>query len=128
MSNQGRPLSPHLSIYRWPISMTFSILHRMTGVALSIGLVAWVFWHESIAFGEASYQMMAGWINTPVGKLMLLGWSFSLFFLARDSWKCFRKSPACLIPVKIPVKKTPIRTDPKRNTARGSLIESELVR
>ena len=80
MSNQGRPLSPHLSIYRWPISMTFSILHRMTGVALSIGLVAWVFWLESIAFGEASYQMMAGWINTPVGKLMLLGWSFSLFF------------------------------------------------
>ena len=80
MSNQERPLSPHLSIYRWPISMTLSILHRMTGVALSAGLLALVFWLESIAFGEASYQMFAGWIDTPVGKLLLLGWSFSLFF------------------------------------------------
>ena len=39
MSNSGRPLSPHLSIYRWPITMVLSILHRMTGVAMSIGLV-----------------------------------------------------------------------------------------
>jgi succinate dehydrogenase / fumarate reductase cytochrome b subunit len=80
MSNQERPLSPHLSIYRWPISMTLSILHRMTGVALSVALLALVFWLESIAFGEASYQMLSGWIDTPVGKLLLLGWSFSLFF------------------------------------------------
>jgi succinate dehydrogenase / fumarate reductase cytochrome b subunit len=80
MSNQERPLSPHLSIYRWPITMTLSILHRMTGVALSVGLLALVFWLESIAFGEASYQMFVRWIDTPVGKLLLLGWSFSLFF------------------------------------------------
>jgi len=60
--------------------MTLSILHRMTGVALSFGLLALVFWLESIAFGEASYQVFAGWIDTPVGKLLLLGWSFSLFF------------------------------------------------
>ena len=39
MSNSGRPLSPHLSIYRWPITMTLSILHRMTGVAMALGEV-----------------------------------------------------------------------------------------
>ena len=39
MSNTERPLSPHLSIYRWPVTMTLSILHRATGVAMSVGLV-----------------------------------------------------------------------------------------
>ena len=38
MSTEERPLSPHLTIYRWPITMTLSILHRMTGVALSVGV------------------------------------------------------------------------------------------
>ena len=80
MSNQGRPISPHISIYRWPITMTLSILHRMTGVALSVGLIALVFWLGSIALGSGPYQMFAGWMDTVVGKLMLLGWSFSLFF------------------------------------------------
>jgi succinate dehydrogenase / fumarate reductase cytochrome b subunit len=80
MSNQGRPLSPHLSIYRWPISMTLSILHRMTGVALSVGLIALVMWFESIAFGDESYRMLAGWMNSLPGKILLLGWSFSFFF------------------------------------------------
>jgi succinate dehydrogenase / fumarate reductase cytochrome b subunit len=80
MTNQGRPLSPHLSIYRWPISMTLSILHRMTGVALSVGLVALVMWLESIAFGVESYRMLAGWMNSLPGKILLLGWSFSFFF------------------------------------------------
>ncbi len=60
--------------------MTLSILHRMTGVALSVGLIVLVFWFESIAFGAASYQMFAGWVNTLIGKLMLFGWSFSFFF------------------------------------------------
>ena len=45
MSTEGRPLSPHLTIYRWPITMTLSILHRMTGVALSVGLIAFVAWN-----------------------------------------------------------------------------------
>ena len=50
MNKTSRPLSPHLTIYRWPITMTLSILHRVTGVALSVGLIALVVWLESIAF------------------------------------------------------------------------------
>ena len=80
MNKTGRPLSPHLSIYRWPITMTLSILHRMTGVALSVGLLALVVWLESIAFGAGSYDAVAGAMNTIVGKLLLLGWSFAFFF------------------------------------------------
>lgn len=80
MNKTSRPLSPHLSIYRWPITMTLSILHRTTGVALSLGLIALVVWLESIAFGESSYQMIMGWMDTIIGKLLLLGWSFAFFF------------------------------------------------
>ncbi len=80
MSNEGRPLSPHLSVYRWPISMTLSILHRMTGVALSMGLIALVVWLESIALGASSHESLSGWMHSTVGQLLLLGWCFSFFF------------------------------------------------
>ena len=80
MSNKGRPLSPHLSIYRWPITMTLSILHRMTGVALSIGFVVLVFWLEALAFGENSYLALLTWLSSLLGKLVLLGFCYSFFF------------------------------------------------
>ncbi len=80
MNKTVKPLSPHLSVYRWPITMTLSILHRMTGVALSVGLVAFVVWLESIAFGGGAYEMVAGWMDTLIGQLLLLGFSFGFFF------------------------------------------------
>ncbi len=80
MSNEGRPLSPHLSVYRWPITMTLSILHRMTGVALSMGLIALVMWLQAVALGESSYESLSGWMSSGTGQLLLLGWCFSFFF------------------------------------------------
>ncbi len=80
MDRTSRPLSPHLLIYRWPITMTLSILHRMTGVALSVGLIALVVWLASIAFSADAYAVVAGFMGTIIGKLLLLGWSFSFFF------------------------------------------------
>lgn len=80
MSNEGRPLSPHLSVYRWPITMTLSILHRMTGVALSMGLIALVMWLQAVALGESSYESLSGWMSSGIGQLLLLGWCFSFFF------------------------------------------------
>ncbi len=80
MNNTSRPLSPHLSIYRWPITMTLSILHRATGVALSVGLIAFVVWLQSIAFGTGSYAAVIGWLDTIIGRLALLGWSIAYFF------------------------------------------------
>ncbi len=60
--------------------MTLSILHRMTGVALSVGLIALVVWLASIAFSAGAYAVVAGFMTTFIGKLLLLGWSFSFFF------------------------------------------------
>jgi succinate dehydrogenase / fumarate reductase cytochrome b subunit len=80
MSNNGRPLSPHLSIYRWPITMTTSILHRATGIGLSVGFVLFCIWLFDAASGAESYDVLTSYLNTLVGKILLIAWSFSFFF------------------------------------------------
>ena len=80
MSNNGRPLSPHLSIYRWPITMTLSILHRVTGVGLSVGFVVWAAWLFDAASGVEAYTGFVAMMGTVVGKVLLVGWSFAFFF------------------------------------------------
>ncbi len=80
MSDTKSPLSPHLSIYRWPITMTLSILHRVTGVAMSVGLVVLCAWLMSAAAGAADYERVVSLLSTMIGKLMLIGFSFAFFF------------------------------------------------
>ena len=79
MTNSGRPLSPHLSIYRWPITMTLSILHRATGVGLSVGLVVLAAWLIQAAAGPEQYQYFRATMATPIGKILLIGWTFAFF-------------------------------------------------
>jgi len=80
MSNSDRPLSPHISIYRWPITMTLSILHRATGVALSIGLIVLAAWLAYAAAGEADYARFIDLMSTLIGRLLLIGWSYAFAF------------------------------------------------
>lgn len=80
MSNNDRPLSPHISIYRWPITMTLSILHRATGLALSVGLILLVAWLFSAASSEATYSWILSVLDTALGRVCLIGWSFAFFF------------------------------------------------
>jgi succinate dehydrogenase / fumarate reductase cytochrome b subunit len=75
-----RPLSPHLQIYRWQWTMTLSILHRSTGIALTAGSLYLVWWLVAIAAGPEAYATISAFSNSIVGKLMLLGWTFSLFY------------------------------------------------
>jgi succinate dehydrogenase / fumarate reductase, cytochrome b subunit len=84
MSNSGRPLSPHLSIYRWPITMVLSILHRMTGVLMSAGLVVLAAWLMRAAAGPESYLGFTAAMSTVVGRLFLVAWSFAFFFHAAN--------------------------------------------
>lgn len=79
MSNPDRPLSPHLSVYRWPITMTLSILHRGTGIAMSVGLLVFAAWLVNAAAGAAEYTRFADLMTSMVGRLFLLGWSFAFF-------------------------------------------------
>lgn len=80
MSNSDRPLSPHISIYSWPITMTLSILHRACGVAMSIGLLVLSAWLINAVAGGADYARFTDVMATPFGRLLLIGWSFAFFF------------------------------------------------
>jgi succinate dehydrogenase / fumarate reductase cytochrome b subunit len=80
MNDSGRPLSPHLSVYRWPITMTLSILHRATGTALSLGFAVLAVWLLSLAMGEEQYLEMNDLLQSRIGCLLLIGWSFAFFF------------------------------------------------
>ena len=75
-----RPLSPHLQIYRWQLTMAMSILHRMCGVALAAGTIALVWLLVAAACGEKSYKFYIGLWDTFIGQLMLFGWSIALFY------------------------------------------------
>jgi succinate dehydrogenase / fumarate reductase, cytochrome b subunit len=75
-----RPLSPHLDVYRWQITMTLSILHRATGIALSFGTLLLVWWLVAAATGPEAYARVQGFIGSPIGWLLLFGWTLSLFY------------------------------------------------
>ncbi len=80
MSNSGRPLSPHLSIYRWPVTMTVSILHRVSGIALSAGLVVFAWWLLAASSGPGAWDQFSAFATSWIGQLMLIGWSAAFFF------------------------------------------------
>jgi succinate dehydrogenase / fumarate reductase cytochrome b subunit len=75
-----RPLSPHLQIYKPQSTSMMSILHRITGMVLSLGLLPFVYWLHAIANGEASYQSIQMVFNSTLGIMSLIAWSFALFY------------------------------------------------
>lgn len=79
-----RPLSPHLTIYRWPVTMMTSIVHRITGMALSVGLVILAWWLISISNGPEGFEAFHAVMDTPLGILVLFGltWSLAFHFLS----------------------------------------------
>ena len=80
MPARARPTSPHVGIYRWQIGNTLSILHRATGVALALGLPALCYWLMSLAGGELSYAAAVRVFASPVGILVLVGWTFAFLY------------------------------------------------
>ena len=76
----ARPLSPHLGIYRWQLTMMLSIVHRVTGLALSVGSLLVVALLLALAYGPESYAQVQALCASPVGLLLLFGWSWSLCF------------------------------------------------
>jgi succinate dehydrogenase cytochrome b subunit len=96
-----RPTSPHVQIYRWQIGNTLSILHRITGAALAVGLIALSYWLVSLAGGPDSYESAARFFASPIGLLVLLGWTFAFLFhllngvrhLFWDTGRGFERTP-----------------------------------
>jgi succinate dehydrogenase / fumarate reductase, cytochrome b subunit len=77
-ARRERPLSPHLTAYRWPITMTMSILHRITGGALYFGtlLVAW--WLIAAATSEHYFEFVSWVFGSWIGRLVLFGYTWAL--------------------------------------------------
>ena len=75
-----RPLSPHLQIYRWSVTMFSSVFHRATGIALGAGtlLVAW--WLIAAAMGPAAYDDFTAVAGHWFGRLVLLGFTVAFLF------------------------------------------------
>lgn len=80
MPTRVRPTSPHVLIYRWQIGNTLSILHRLTGAALALGLMALSYWLIALASGPGSYAAAARLLRSPLGLIVLGGWTFSFMY------------------------------------------------
>jgi succinate dehydrogenase / fumarate reductase cytochrome b subunit len=73
-----RPLSPHLQIYSPLINMVMSIVHRITGAALYAGTLLLAWWLVAAATNEHYFTFVNGLFASPVGLLVLLGYTWAL--------------------------------------------------
>jgi succinate dehydrogenase / fumarate reductase cytochrome b subunit len=79
MSNNNHPVSPHLQIYRLPLTALLSITHRITGVLLSLGSLLLVGLLVAAAEGAEAYQALIVHFQAWYGQVFLLGLLFSLY-------------------------------------------------
>ena len=78
MTVRSRPLSPHLQIYRWTITMAMSIFHRATGIANYAGMVLLVAWLGAAASGQEALNVVNDIYGSWFGQLVLFAFTWSL--------------------------------------------------
>jgi succinate dehydrogenase / fumarate reductase, cytochrome b subunit len=76
----NRPLSPHLTIYRFAYTMALSILHRITGVALAVGLLVLVLWLGAMAGGAEAYATFRQFAGSWMFQLLLALWLVAFIY------------------------------------------------
>ncbi len=79
MAISQRPLSPHLQVWKWTLTMTMSILHRATGIANTVGLLVIVWWLLAAATGPEAYDTFLVFASSLIGRLMFIGWTFAVY-------------------------------------------------
>jgi succinate dehydrogenase / fumarate reductase, cytochrome b subunit len=72
MAERERPLSPFMQ-YRWQYTNTLSILHRITGVLLSLGYFVLVYWLAAAAGGAERYAQALACLGSPLMQVVLFG-------------------------------------------------------
>ncbi len=75
---KNRPLSPHLLIYRPMLSMTMSIVHRITGVALAFGMILLIWWFAAAATSDEYFNLVNGVFAHWFGCLVMFGFTWAL--------------------------------------------------
>lgn len=75
-----RPLSPHLSIWKWQVHAIVSILHRITGNAMALGAtLLFLWWLIAAATGAEAYATFMGIATSWVGKIIAIGFTWTFF-------------------------------------------------
>ena len=107
MASQNRPLSPHLQVYKPQMTSLLSILHRLTGVGLGLGMLLLAWWLIAAALGPEAFQAAQGIVGSVIGRVILFGFTFAFFYHlangirhlvwdAGDSvWSCQVKERRC---------------------------------
>src|SRR3974390_3946895 len=75
-----RPMSPHLQVWRWHITMATSIPHRASGAALYVGALIAAAWAVCLASGPNAYAAFKALMGSPLGLLVMFGLSVSFFY------------------------------------------------
>jgi len=86
-TKSGRPLSPHLQIYKPMLTMTMSIVHRVTGVILFFATLLLAWWLIAAAAGPAYFDFVEGLLTSIVGRFILLGCTWALIHHALGGLK-----------------------------------------
>lgn len=77
-AKSARPISPHLTVYRFRPTMAMSILHRITGSALYVGTLLLAWWLVAAAAGPEAFRPAAWAFGSILGRLVLFGYSWVL--------------------------------------------------
>lgn len=77
---RDRPMSPHMQVWRWHVTMATSILHRATGMALYAGVLIVMGWIVAVAAGADAFDSYRGLLASPFGQLVMFGMTVSLFY------------------------------------------------
>ncbi len=79
-ATSGRPLSPHLQIWRFTVTMAASITHRGTGAAIYGGSLLLAVWLYALSFSPSLYALISGFVNSPFGFIIIAGYVWALSF------------------------------------------------
>ncbi len=77
---RARPLSPHLGMWRWHVTMAASILNRFTSIGLYGGTLLLAVWTWALASGRASYSTVMSLLQSPPGQVVLIGLTFCVLY------------------------------------------------
>lgn len=80
MNTSNRPLSPHVQVYKMPLSAKLSILHRITGLGLSFAAVVLVFWLFCLAYYSDMAVAFYVFFSSTMGKVLLMAFTFAFYY------------------------------------------------
>lgn len=80
MAQTGRPLSPHLQVYKWQVQMASSILHRATGIILAVGSLLIVWGLAALAAGQDAFATFTACATSALGTIVMIGWTLAFFY------------------------------------------------